>query len=183
VVTLSMEKEEIRKQLLDSLRKCALGRRQLRQCVIDTMKKGLTKQDILDISDELTDGSLQDEAPLCSITAIGQALKFEDDKGKEKKITLTDDKKEELKNKLKECFKKCSQGRKQLRKFVISALDAGLSKEEVLAITDDLVGGLGKNEVSVCAIVAVDQVLRYEADLRAKPIDIVKERKFERGDI
>jgi len=178
-----MKKEEIRKKLLESLRKCALGRRQLRQCVVDTMKAGLTKQDILDISDELTDGSIQDEAPLCSITAIGQALRFEEEHGKLKKITLTEDKKEDLKNKIKKCFNKCSLGRKQLRKFVVNALDTGLTKEEVLAITDDLVGGLGKNEVSVCAIVAVDQVLRYEEDRRAKPIDIVRERKFERGDI
>jgi len=177
-----MKKEEIRKELLESLRKCALGRRQLRQCVVDTMKAGLTKQDILDLSDELTDGSIQDEAPLCSITAIGQALKFEDQHKKDK-IILTEEKKEKLINKLKECFKKCALARKQLRKFVISALDAGLTKEEVLAITDDLVGGLGKNEVSVCAIVAVDQVLRYEEDLRTKPVDIVKERKLEKGDI
>jgi len=32
------------------------------------MKAGLTKQDVLDLSDELADGSLQDETPLCSIT-------------------------------------------------------------------------------------------------------------------
>ncbi len=59
----------------------------------------------------------------------------------------------------------------------------GFAKEELLAITDDIVGGLGKNEVSVCAIVAVDQVLRYETSHRAKPIDIIKERSLERGDI
>ena len=178
-----MKKEDIRDKLMEGFRKCALGRRQLRKCVINTMNEGLTKQDILDISDELADGSIQDEAPLCSITAIGQALKFEENSKKPKSIQLTANKKEQLKNKLKQCFKKCGLARKQLRKCVVNALNTGISKEELLAITDDLIGGLGKNEVSVCAIVAVDQVLRYEEDARAKPIDIVKERKYERGDI
>ena len=41
-------------------------------------------------------------------------------------------------------------------------MKTGLAKEEVLAITDDIVGGFGKNQVSVCAIVAVDEVLKYE---------------------
>jgi len=178
-----MKKEEIRNKLKECFLKCALGRRQLRKCVVNGMNAGLTKQDVLDISDEMADGSLQDEAPLCSITAIGQAIKFEEEHKKAKQIILTADKKEELKNKLKQCFKKCGLARKQLRKCVVNALNAGLTKEEVLAITDDLVGGLGKNEVSVCAVVAVDQVLRYEESHRAKPIDIVKERKLERGDL
>lgn len=177
-----MKREEIRDKLKDCFMKCALGRRELRKCVIDVMKDGLTKQDVLDISDELADGSLQDEAPLCAITAIGQAIRIEDEWKKTKTIKLSKDKKEELKNKLKKGFKKCGLARKQLRKCVVNALDAGLTKEDVLALTDDLIGGLGKNEVSVCAIVAVDQVLRYEQSRRAKPIDVVKERNLERGD-
>ena len=177
-----MEKKEIRKKLMECFRKCAVGRRELRKCVVLTMDAGLSKQDVLDISDELADGSLQDEAPLCSITAIGQALRSEEENKKKKKIKLTVEKKEDLKSRLKKCFIKCGIARKQLRKCVVNALNKGLTKEELLAITDDLVGGLGKNEVSVCAIVAVDQVLRYEESYRAKPIDIVKERKLERGD-
>ena len=84
--------------------------------------------------------------------------------------------------KLGECFKKCALERIRLRKCIINAIDAGLTKEEVLAITDDIVGGFGQNEISVCAIVAVDQVLRYEESSGKRSIDIVKERKFERGD-
>jgi len=178
-----MEKKEIRVKLMRCFRKCAAGRRELRKCVTTVMDMGLNRQDVLDISDELADGSMQDEAPLCYITAIGQALRFEEEHKKAKPISLTEDKKEELKNKLKRCFKKCGIARRQLRKCIVNALNAGLSKEEVLAITDDLVGGFGENEVSVCAIVAVDQVLRYEESHRAKPIDVVKERKLERGDI
>ena len=60
-----MEKEEIKKKLKGCFLKCAGGRVQLRKCVINAMNAGLTKQDILDISDELADGSWQDEAPLC----------------------------------------------------------------------------------------------------------------------
>ena len=178
-----MKRKEIRDKLKEGFLKCAHGRRQLRKCVVNVMNAGLTKQDVLELSDELADGSLQDEAPLCSITAIGQALRFEEEHKKARSIQLTAEKKEELKNELKQCFKKCGLTRKQLRKCVINALDAGLTKEELLALTDDIVGGLGKSEVSVCAVVAVDQVLRYEESIRAKPIDIVKERKLERGDI
>jgi hypothetical protein len=178
-----MKRKEIKNKLKDCFLKCAEGRRQLRKCVVDSMNAGLTKQDVLDISDELADGSWQDEAPLCSITAIGQALQYEETQKKSSPIKLTKNKKEELKNKLKQCFKKCGLVRRQLRKCVVNSLNAGITKEELLALTDDIVGGLGKSEVSVCAVVAVDQVLRYETSHRAKPIDIIKERRLERGDI
>ena len=163
-----MERKEIKNKLLECFKKCALGRVQLRKCVNNAMNVGLTKQDVFDISDEMADGSWLDEAPLCAVTAIGQALRFEEEHKKAKPFPLAADKKEELKNKLKQCFKKCGRARRQLRKCIINALKAGLTKEEVLAITDDLVGGLGKDEVSVCAIIAVDQVLRHEESYRAR---------------
>ncbi len=178
-----MKRKEIKNKLKNCFLKCAEGRKQLRKCVINSMSAGLTRQDILDVSDELADGTWQDEAPLCSITAIGQALQYEEKQKKLSPKKLTTKEKEEIKNKLKQCFKKCALASRQLRKCIVNALNLGLAKEELLAITDDIVGGLGKNEVSVCAIVAVDQVLRYETSLRAKPIDIVKERRLERGDI
>ena len=49
-------------------------------------------------------------------------------------------------------------------------------------MTDDIVGGLGEKQVSLCAVVAIEQALRYEESGRAKPLDIVKERSLERGD-
>ena len=73
-----------------------------------------------------------------------------------------------MKNKLKQCFKKCGRARRQLRKYVINALNAGLTREEVLAITDDIVGGFGKDEVSVCAIIAVEQVLIHNETEKLK---------------
>ena len=57
-----------------------------------------------------------------------------------------------------------------MRKCVANALNAGLSKEEILAFTDEIVGGVGKDDVSLCGIIAADQVLRYEESVRAKPI-------------
>ena len=62
-------------------------------------------------------------------------------------------------------------------------MDVGLTHDEVLAITDDVLGGLGEEQVSLCAIVALDHALSYEETIRKKPIDIVKERELERGDI
>ncbi len=113
-----MKKEEIKNKLKTCFLKCAEGRRQLRKCVVNAMDSGLTKQDVLDISDELADGSLQDEAPLCSITAIGQALQYEE-KQKKSPIKLTTNEKEEIKNKLKQCFKKCGLARRQLRNVLL----------------------------------------------------------------
>ncbi|PNX49694.1 MAG: hypothetical protein BV457_00680 [Thermoplasmata archaeon M9B1D] len=178
-----MNLEKIRKDITESFKKCALGRRQLRKSVIDSMNAGMTKEDILLFSNELGRDYDQQDVSLCSITAIGQALRHEDKYGKVKPGKLSPQENEKIKNKLKKSFGICSLARKELRKCIINALNSGLSKEEILALTDDIVGGLGKNEVSACAIVAVDEVLRYQETVRAKPLDIVKERKLERGDI
>ena len=146
------------------------------------MNAGLTKEDILDISNELGKKFDQHGVALCSLTAIGQALGYEQKISKGKPGQLLKKDKEDIIEKLKGCFKKCDLASRQLRKCVIDTLDMGYSIDEILAITDDIVGGLGKNQVSACAIVALDQVLRFEETNRKKPIDIVKERTIERGD-
>ena len=157
-----MNKKEIENKLEKCLKNCAVGRTHLRKCVANAMDAGLTKQDILAVADEMAAGSLKDEVSLCAVTAMGQALRYEKKSKKIKPIKLSDSKKEEIKNKIKECFKKCGLTRRQLRKCVVNALKAGLTKEELLGITDDIVGGFGKDQVSVCAIIAVDEVLKYE---------------------
>ena len=173
---------DVKNKLKDCFKKCAFGRIQLRKCVVNAMNAGLSKENILNVSKDLTTGFLHDEASLCAIVAIGQALKFEEEHGKSKPILINDKDREFIENKLRECFKKCALAKRQLRKCIVNALDAGLTKEEVLAVSDDIVGGFGKEEVSLCAIIAVSQVLIYEESIRTKPIDIVKERSLERGD-
>ncbi len=157
-----MKKEEIKNKLEVCLKKCALSSNQLRKCVNNAMDIGITKTELLTIADEMAAGDLKEEASLCSITAIGQALKYEGMQKKVKTISIKNQDKEEFKNKLKQCFKKCGLARKQLRKHILSSLKSGLKKEELLAMTDDLVGGFGKDHISVCAIVAIDEVLKYE---------------------
>ena len=117
---------------------------------------------MLAIADEMANSGLKYEASLCAITAIGQALSYEGKHKKVKPASLKPSEKEKINDKLKQSFKKCGLARRQLRKCVINALKTGLTKEELLAITDDLVGGFGKDQVSACAIVAVDEVLKYE---------------------
>ncbi len=177
-----LKESDIKNKLRECFKQCANGRTQLRKCVNDAMNAGLTKQNILTLVNEMSTGYLYDEASLCAIVAIGQALKRKENHVKSKLVSVSNNKRQEIENKLKNCFKKCGLARKQLRKCIVNALDEGLSKEEVLAISDDIVGGFGKNEVSLCAIIAVNQVLLYEESLRAKPIDVVKERELERED-
>jgi len=165
-----MDKKEIRNRLKECFKKCALGRTQLRKCVIDIMDVGLTKQDVLDVAAEMATGKWKDEAYLCAVTAIGQALRYEEKHKKTRSVSMEEEIKERMKNKLKQCFKKCGRARKQLRKYVVNALNAGLTREEVLAITDDIVGGFGKDEVSVCAIIAVEQVLLHNETEKLKKI-------------
>jgi len=177
-----LKEDKIKNRLHECFKKCAAGRIQLRKCVDNAMDAGLTKQNVLGLVDELSTGALYDEASLCSIVAIGQALKRKEDPEKSKLISLSNEQRKEIEHKLKNCFKKCGFARRQLRKCIVNALDAGLTKEEVLGMSDDIVGGFGKNEVSLCAIIAVNQVLAYEESVRSKPIDIVKEREMERED-
>ena len=171
-----MEKKEIKKKLKECFKNCAMGRIQLRKCIVNAMNKGLVKEDVISLTHELESRFSQDDTFLVGVTAIGQVIKYEEKHGK--KPT-----RENIKNDLKACYKKCALARRQLRKCIVNSINAGLTKEDVLAYTDEIVGGLGKNEVSACAIVAVDQILRYEENKRAKPIDILKERVYEKGDI
>lgn len=180
-----LRESEIKNKLKECFKKCALGRRQLRRCVVQAMDTGLSREEVLAITD-VKDSEFRkyEESSLCAIIAIGQVLRCEENRKntRAKSVSLTDDKKEEIKNKLRSCFKKCILAKRQLRKCIGNAMDAGLTKEEVLAITDDIVGGLGDSQVSLCAIVAIDHALSYEENVRARPIDIVKERELERED-
>ena len=165
-----MDQKEIRNRLKECFKKCASGRTQLRDCVVDIMDAGLTKQDVIDVADEMATGKWKEEAYLCAVTAIGQALRYEEKHRRTKSISIKDETKELKKNKLKQCFKKCGRARRQLRKCVINSLNAGLTREEVLAIIDDIVGDFGRDEVSVCAIVAVEQVLIHNDTEKLKKI-------------
>jgi hypothetical protein len=177
-----LKDNDVKNKLKDCFKKCALGRIQLRKCVVNAMDAGLLKENILAISNDMTTGFLHDEASLCAIVAIGQALKYEEKHGKSEPILIKDKEREKIENRLRGCFKKCGLAKRQLRKCIVNALDAGLTKEEVLAVSDDIVGGFGKDEVSLCAIIAVSQTLIYEESVRARPIDVIKERSLERGD-
>ena len=177
-----LKENDMKNKLRECFKKCAIGRSQLRNCVNNSMDMGLTKENVLAIVNKMSTGSLYDEASLCSIVAIGQALKRNENNVKSKLISISNKQREEIEIKLGNCFKKCGFARRQLRKCIVNALDAGFTKEEVLAISDNIVGGFGKDEVSLCAIIAVNQVLSYEENARAKPLDIIEEREMERED-
>ena len=176
-----LKENEIKNKLKECFRKCAAGRQELRICVTSSMDSGLTKEEILSIIKNMSSNGNQDEASLCSIVAIGQAMRYEEKNANITKVLPVDNGKKSAVIKLQKCLRKCGSARQKLRKCVADALNAGLSKEEILAFTDELVGGVGKDDVSLCGIIATDQVLRYEESVRAKPLDIINEREIERG--
>jgi hypothetical protein len=175
-----LKESEIKNKLKNCFKKCASGRQELRICVSNSMDSGLSKEEILHIINNMGNGGFQDEASLCSIVAIGQAMRYEEKNANIYKDLPLDNGKKSAITKLRKCLLKCISARQILRKCVAAALDSGLTKEEILAFTDELVGGVGKEDVSLCGIIAADQVLRYEESVRAKPLDIVNEREIER---
>jgi len=179
-----MVKEKVRNELKECFRKCAFGRKQLRKCVTNAVNAGLAKEEVLAITGKRDSGVRQYEASLCSIVAASQLFKYEKEHRhvKAKSVSLADDEKEEITNKLRDCFRKCVLAKSQLKKCIGNAMDLGLTHDEVLAITDDVVGGLGEEQVSLCAIVALNHALIYEENKRKTPIDIIEERRRERED-
>ena len=85
-------------------------------------------------------------------------------------------------NILQEEFAKCVKGyqeaRKNLEKCAINALDRGLTREEILVVAERYHSGM-----PYCSVIILNEILNYERNVRQPPIDIVKERKGERGDI
>ncbi len=174
-----LKENEIKNKIKECFKKCAAGRQQLRVCISNSMDIGLSKEEVLAIINEMGTDVGQDEASMCSIVAIGQAMRYEEKHANRKTVTSSNNGKKSAKIKIQKCIRKCGSAKGLLKKCITDAVDAGLSKEEILAFTDEIVGGVGKDDVSLCGIIAADQVLRYEENVRAKPIDIIKEREME----
>ena len=175
-----LKESEIKNELKECFRKCATGRQKLRECVVRLMDKGFSKENILKIIHKIGVGVDYNEASLCSIVAVGQALRYEEKHPERQSTKITEKEDKEHIAELQRCLNKCILARKQLKKCIVNALNLGLSQEEILGLTDEIVGGLGRDDVTLCGIIAVDQVLRYEESMRTKPIDIIKERELER---
>jgi len=85
-------------------------------------------------------------------------------------------------NILQEEFAKCVKGyqeaRKNLEKCVKKGLDRGLTRDEILVTAERYHSGM-----PFCSVIILNEILNYEGNVRQPPIDIVKEREGERGDI
>lgn len=167
---------EITSNLKECFKECAAGRQRLRECVVKSMDAGLSKDDVLAVIHERGAAVSQDDASLCSIVAIGQAFRHQPNS-----TGGVSADEEDPRETLRKCLQECGAAREHLRECVRCALDAGFSRQEILALTDQIVGGVGKDDVSLCGIIAADQVLRYEEAVRKEPLDIVKEREMEAG--
>ena len=85
-------------------------------------------------------------------------------------------------NELQKDFAKCVKGYKEARKnlenCVRNALDRGLSKDEILLVVERYQTGM-----PFCTVIILNEILNYEKNLRQPPLDLVKEREDERGDV
>lgn len=162
-----MKKEEIKDNLKECFRKCTLGREQLKTCVVNAMNAGLTQEEVLTITNKGGTGVREYEASLCAIVAASELLRYEKEHRytKTTSVSFTDDDKEELTKRLRDCFKKCVIATSQIRKCIGNAMDLGLTHDEVLAITDDIVGRLGKGQISISGIVASTYALSFEESI------------------
>jgi len=82
-----------------------------------------------------------------------------------------------LQKELARCVTRYQEARKNLDKCIKNALDRGLTGEEILAVAERYHSGM-----PFCSIIILNEILNYEKNIRQTPIDIVKERKDERGD-
>ena len=167
---------EARKALTICLRRCAAGRRYLRESVASAMDVGLSKQDVLAIIDE-RGGRGTPDASLCSVVAIGEAMRYKQTRAGEKPPTAADAERESKAASFRRCLQDCFNARDELRYCVVGVLDAGLSRESVLALIDEIVGGVAEDDISLCGILAVDHILAHEEAIRKEPIDILAEKR------
>jgi len=84
----------------------------------------------------------------------------------------------ELQKEFAKCVKGYQEARKNLESCVKKALDRGLTRDEILLVAERYQSGM-----PFCNVIILNEILNYEKDKRAKPLDIVEERDFERGDI
>ena len=85
----------------------------------------------------------------------------------------------ELQKEFGKCVKNYKQARKKLESCVVNALDRGLTRDEIFAVAERyLIEGM-----PFCNVIILNEILNYERDRRQPPLDLVKERKFERGDV
>ena len=83
-----------------------------------------------------------------------------------------------LQKDLARCVTRYQEARKNLNKCIKNAWDRGLTREEILAVAESYQSGM-----PFCSIIVLHEILNYEKNVRQSPIDIVKERKGERGDV
>lgn len=87
-------------------------------------------------------------------------------------------KESEIEKGFERCFQNCVRARERLRRCVVNALDAGMTRDEIMIIADKHAAG----DLSICSIIMLDEILRYERSARKEHIAVVKERKAERRD-
>ena len=96
-------------------------------------------------------------------------------------MTTSSDSQTEAKDALLQCLRKCAEGRERLRTCMLSAMDAGLSKTDALAIIDEA-GDKNSPDTSLCLTVAAGEVIRYaEAHSGERPPGVPESEKMARA--
>ena len=84
-----------------------------------------------------------------------------------------------LQKDLGKCMNNFKMARSQLNKCIVNALNRGLTQTEIMAVAQTTFS----QGCELCQASILGEILKYEETKRKKPIDIVEEREFERGDI
>jgi len=76
-------------------------------------------------------------------------------------------------NPFKNCLNSClvSGGKDCIAKCVVEALDSGMTVGDILNVVDHLISA----DFPIDSLVVLSEVMRYELNARAKPIDVTKE--------
>jgi hypothetical protein len=83
-----------------------------------------------------------------------------------------------LQKDLARCVTRYQEARKNMNKCIKNALDRGLKQDEILAVAERFQSGM-----PFCSIIILHEILNYEKNIRQPPLDILKEREDERGDV
>ena len=157
-----LKENEIKNILKICFNKCNKSREKLRNCVIKSLRKGFKREEIISKVIDLACKHYDNESYLCVVVAIFETFKYSDENVKKINSLINKNERNKIDKDLIKCFKKCNESRKELNENINFALKSGFTNEEILNISNSLFDGFLKKEESICEIIAINQIIKFE---------------------